>query len=59
MAKLIIFSIVLASFGVPMVMAPWPNPRRTLRRAQVTMLAFIVMWALMCVYWYPELVHIE
>jgi hypothetical protein len=59
MAKLIIFSIVLASFGVPIVMASWPNPRRTLRRVQAIMLAFIVMWALMCVYWYPELVHVD
>jgi hypothetical protein len=59
MAKLIIFSVVLMSFGVPIAMASLPNPRRSLRRVQVIMLAYIVLWALMCVYWYPELVHVD
>jgi hypothetical protein len=58
-AKLIILSIVLVSFGVPVWLATSPKPRRALRRAQWMVLAFIVVWAIMCLRWYPQLVFIQ
>jgi hypothetical protein len=59
MAKLIILSIVLVSFAVPVRLARAPRPRRALRRAQGIVLAFVVVWAVMCLRWYPHLVTLE
>ncbi len=59
MAKLIIFSIVLVTFGVPIWLSAAPQPRLALRKTQRLLLGYIVIWVLMCVYWYPSLVHVE
>ena len=59
MAKLIIFSVVLISFVVPFRLATSAKPRQALRRAQGFVLAFIVVWALMCLRWYPALVFLK
>lgn len=59
MAKLIILSIVLVSFAVPVQLAASPRPKNALRRAQWIVLAFIVLWALMCLRWYPQLVFLK
>jgi hypothetical protein len=59
MAKLIILSIVLVSFAVPVWLSTSPQPRRALRRAQRIILVFIVVWAFMCLHWYPELVPLK
>ena len=59
MAKLIILSIVLMSFAVPIRLAKSPRPRQALRRTQWTILGFIVVWTLMCLKWYPQLVQLE
>jgi hypothetical protein len=58
-AKLIILSIVLVSFGVPVWLSSAKEPRRALRRAQRIVLVFIVVWALMCLHWYPQLVPVQ
>jgi hypothetical protein len=58
-AKLIILSIVIVSFAVPVWLASSPQPARALRKAQRTMLVFIVIWALMCLKWYPALVELK
>jgi len=58
-AKLIILSIVLVSFAVPVRLATSRQPRVALRRAQWIVLAFIVIWALMCLRWYPQLVFLK
>jgi hypothetical protein len=59
MAKLIILSIVLFSFAVPVYLSTARQPRRALRRVQTLVLVFIVVWALMCLKWYPQLVPLE
>jgi hypothetical protein len=59
MAKLIILSVVIMSFAVPSLLATSPRPRAALRRAQFIVLAFIVVWGLMCVRWYPDLVPLK
>jgi hypothetical protein len=59
MAKLIILSIVLVSFVVPIRLAKSSQPRQALRRTQWTILAFIVVWTIMCLKWYPQLVNLE
>jgi hypothetical protein len=59
MAKLIILSIVLASFAIPILLSISPQPKRALRRVQKLILIYIVIWALMCLYWYPSLVSLE
>jgi hypothetical protein len=58
-AKLIIFSIVLMSFAVPLRLSVAPQPRRAIRRMQWIMCGFILVWAWMCLHWYPSLVVIE
>jgi hypothetical protein len=59
MAKLIILSIVLVSFAVPVWFSTSVQPRRALRRAQRIIFVFIIVWAYMCIHWYPRLVPIE
>jgi hypothetical protein len=59
LTKLIIFSIILASFIVPMGLSTGAQPRRALRRVQIIMCILIVVWALMCLIWYPQLVPLE
>jgi hypothetical protein len=58
-SKLIIFSIVLVSFAAPVWLSVAPQPRRALRRAQGLVLLFILVWAFMCLKWYPALVQLE
>lgn len=59
MAKLIILSIVLFSFAVPVRLSTARQPRRALRRSQTLVLVYIVVWAVMCLKWYPNLVSLE
>ena len=59
MAKLIILSIVLISFALPIRLAASPHPRRTLRRMQTIVFVYIFVWAYMCVRWYPQLVPLK
>ena len=59
MAKVIILSIVLMSFGVPVWLSTAPQPRRALRRVQTILLVYIVIWAFMCLYWYPSIVPLK
>ena len=59
MAKLIILSIVLASFVLPVWLSTKPQPRRTIRRLQWTMFFFVIVWAYMCLRWYPLVVPLK
>jgi hypothetical protein len=59
MAKLIIISIVLVSFAVPVYFSTRPSPRRTLRRVQWIMFGFTILWAYLCLHWYPTLVELQ
>jgi hypothetical protein len=58
-AKLIILSIVLASFVLPVWLSTKPPPRRTIRRLQWTMFFFVIVWAYMCLRWYPLVVPLK
>jgi hypothetical protein len=58
-AKLIILSIVLVSFIVPIWLSTSSQPRTGLRKAQRVILVFILVWAWMCLKWYPELVPLK
>jgi hypothetical protein len=58
-AKLIILSIVIISFAVPVRLATAKRPRLALRRAQQLVALFIVVWAFMCLRWYPSIVSLE
>jgi hypothetical protein len=57
--KLIIFSIVIVSFALPVWLSPASRPRRTLRRLQWTMLLLVIVWAYMCLKWYPHIVPLR
>jgi hypothetical protein len=59
LAKLIILSVVLVSFALPVWLAATPMPRRTLRRIQWLVFAYVLLWSFMCLYWYPTLVEVE
>jgi hypothetical protein len=59
MAKLIILSIVIMSFAVPVRLSTAARPRLALRRAQQIIAVFIVIWTFMCLRWYPTLVPLE
>jgi hypothetical protein len=59
MAKLIILSIVLMTFGVPIYLASKPRPLANLRRVQWILFTFIFLWAYMCTRWYPAIVELK
>lgn len=59
MAKLIILSIVFMSFLIPIRYSTQPNPQKSLKRVQVILLIFIVVWSVLCLRWYPALVPLE
>jgi hypothetical protein len=59
MAKLIILSVVLMSFIVPIYLSTQPSAKKALRKAQTWLVVYIVIWAFMCLYWYPELVPLK
>ncbi|MGH7271900.1 MAG: hypothetical protein ACREJ3_15835 [Polyangiaceae bacterium] len=59
MAKLIILSIVIISFVLPIAVSTTPRPRRVLRRVQVLILISIVIWAYLCLTWYTRLVQLD
>jgi hypothetical protein len=58
-AKLILLSVVLVSMIIPIRLATRASPKRTLRRVQWTIVAFVFVWALLCIVWYPALVPLE
>jgi hypothetical protein len=58
-AKLIIFSIVVVSFALPLYFAQRPAPRRALVSMQRWVFFLIVLWAYMCMHWYPILVPLQ
>jgi len=53
--KLIILSIVIISFMVPIRLSTAKRPRLALRRAQQIVALFIIVWAFMCLRWYPAI----
>jgi hypothetical protein len=57
--KLILLSIIFVSAGVPIALSGSRSPRRALRRAQWIALAFVLVWAYMCIAWYPQLVPLD
>ncbi len=59
MAKLIILSVVFMSFGVPVWLSTSLKPRRALRRVQAIIVIYILIWALMCLQWYPAIVPLK
>jgi hypothetical protein len=59
MAKLILLSIVMVGVLVPIAMSTRRRPRKALRAAQIVAVSFVVVWAYMCITWYPQLVPLE
>lgn len=59
MEKLIILSIVVVSFVVPLSLAVARYPRKALRRTQAIVFLYIVVWAYLCTRWYPQLVQLK
>ena len=59
MEKLIILSIVFVSLGVPAWLAGSPRPRPALRKAQIIVFLFVIVWGYMCMRWYPRLVDVK
>jgi hypothetical protein len=57
--KLIILSIVIVSFVVPIRLSTAKRPRLALRRAQQIVAVCIVVWAFMCLRWYPAIQPLE
>jgi hypothetical protein len=58
-AKLILLSVVLVSMIIPIRLCTRPSPKRALRRVQWTIVAFVFVWAFLCIVWYPALVPLE
>jgi Ca2+/H+ antiporter len=59
MAKLILLSVILIAVVVPVWLSTRRRPRRALRTAQLVSISFVVVWAYLCVIWYPQLVPLE
>jgi hypothetical protein len=57
--KLIILSVVLVSFALPVWQSTGPKSRAALRRVQWLILGFILIWAYMCTRCYPQLVELK
>jgi hypothetical protein len=57
--KAIPVSIVIASIVLPILFATKPNPKRSLRILQLTMIALALVWVLLCVYVYPRYVFAD
>jgi hypothetical protein len=58
-AKLIILSIIIISFAVPIRLAGAAHPRSALRKTQIIFLVYVAIWGYMCVRWYPALVELK
>jgi hypothetical protein len=59
MAKLILLSIMIYMTVVPVMVSQRPSPKRTLRAIQILTLLGVLLWALACRKYYPELVPVE
>jgi hypothetical protein len=59
MAKLILLSVVIVGLIVPILLSTRRSPKRALRQAQAITIGFVVIWAYLCIAWYPELVPLE
>lgn len=55
MAKLVLVSILLATFGVPLLTYLDSNPVRGIRKTVILFAIYIVLWAAACVYLYPRM----
>jgi hypothetical protein len=58
-AKLIILSVVIACFAIPIMLSTGAKPRQALRKAQWSIFAFVIFWAYMCTHWYPLMVELK
>jgi hypothetical protein len=59
MAKLIILSILLFMSIYPAAMARRPSPKRTAKTVQIVTFVAVLVWAIACRIWYPQLVPLE
>jgi hypothetical protein len=59
LAKLILLSIVFFMAVVPLALATRPAPKRTMRLIQILTFVAVLLWALACRRWYPQLVPVE
>jgi hypothetical protein len=57
--KLIILSVVVVSMALPGWLATAARPRPALRRAQILVFLFVIVWAFLCTRWYPQLVPLK
>jgi hypothetical protein len=58
-AKLILLSIVIVGIVVPIAFSTRRRPRKVLRLVQVVSLGFVLVWAYLCITWYPQLVPLD
>jgi len=55
MAKYLLFSILIATVGLPIYFSRERSPRRSLRRMVWGMVVFIFVWVFFCVYLFLRL----
>lgn len=59
MAKLITLVVILWSVLVPIAMCTRPAPKRVLRSIQILTFGVVVIWAYLCLAYYPQLVPVD
>ncbi len=59
MAKLIVISVLLVTFVVATSLSKAKSPKSALKKAQWLVIAYVFVWAYMCLNWYPQLVPVE
>jgi hypothetical protein len=59
MAKLIPLSMILMTLVLPIVFSERPRPHRSVRVLQAVMLAFVLVWGILCITVYPQYVKVE
>lgn len=59
MAGLITLLLILFSTVVPIVLSKSRSPRRTLRFIQYSTVAMTIVWAWLCLAYYPQFVELN
>jgi hypothetical protein len=55
MKKLILMSVLIATFWIPLALATHADPKRALRLVQKRFLIYLFVWAMLVVYILPRL----
>ncbi|HXU83848.1 MAG TPA: hypothetical protein VN914_20780 [Polyangia bacterium] len=59
MVKYIPYSVVLVTAALGLYLAGRPKPKQAIKTMHILMIVYIIIWAMLCLYVYPESTPIE